>query len=107
MNRHSDAGAALQPARLGDPDIHSWITWMTCCHEHAVTNERFAAGILADQGTFGAVCGHLVTPGALVSPPGLHCPRCQAELHQWAPPPQHARRVRWLAALSRSTRQRP
>ncbi|MGH3566340.1 MAG: hypothetical protein ACRDRH_09960 [Pseudonocardia sp.] len=65
-----------------------WITWMTSSDdrlEHAVTDDT---GVRGAKGRYRAVCGHLVSPRALVSPPGPACPRCQTHLDQrhHAPP---------------------
>lgn len=79
-----------------------WITWMTSSDdrlEHAVTDDT---GVRGAAGRYRAVCGHLIGPRALVSPPGRACPHCRAHLDQRphvSPRDRATRRVRRPIAL--------
>jgi hypothetical protein len=73
--------------------------WMTCLldgWEHAVTDEQMAEG--APRGRYLSVCGRLVTPGSLFSPPGRRCRTCHATLTP-APAPRHPRPSWWRSLL--------
>lgn len=55
--------------------------WMTCVadhREHALLDQPPADWRSTD--TYPAVCGHIVTPDALIAPPGRRCSRCLAVL---------------------------
>lgn len=57
------------------------LTWLRCNADrrnHAVTQHELAHGVLTRAGRFPAVCGHTVTPGSMLEPPGTPCPRCAA-----------------------------
>ncbi|MGH3797439.1 MAG: hypothetical protein ACRDSP_21430 [Pseudonocardiaceae bacterium] len=43
---------------------------------HLVSDDAAAAGILAGQGIYTALCGHLVHVAAMASSAGPQCPRC-------------------------------
>lgn len=63
-------------------------TWMTCAVDrlhHAINEEDFDYGLHC--GRYLAVCGHLVLPCALVSPPGRRCPLCGSKASQPNPGP--------------------
>lgn len=77
-------------------------TWMTCSvdqFEHAVTDEQFAAG--RHRGMYRAVCGHLVAPQPMVSPPGRRCRGCLNRVVGTSRRAQPDRR-RWTRWLRRS-----
>jgi hypothetical protein len=44
--------------------------------DHLVSADAAAHGIAARQGTYTAMCGHLIYVAALVSSPGPLCSRC-------------------------------
>ena len=44
--------------------------------DHLVSDDAAMLGIAARQGTYTAMCGHLVYVAALVSSAGPLCPRC-------------------------------
>jgi hypothetical protein len=81
------------------------VTWMTCAldtREHAVTDADFAAGL--PHGLYKGVCGYLVVPQALVSPPGRACALCTVGLGEGGVVAAHRgsrieRACRLLAAL--------
>jgi hypothetical protein len=54
--------------------------------DHLVSDDAAARGIAARQGTYTAMCGHVVYVAALVTCAGPLCPRC-ARLVQEVPPP--------------------
>jgi len=81
------------PVSAAGPVIHAedwkqlrlWVTWMTCAYdglEHAISDEAFALAYDQGIGAYHAVCGHLVVPQALISPPGRRCGECLAVLHE-------------------------
>lgn len=54
---------------------------MTCMldrQEHEVTEVQFVS---STSGRYPAICGHIVTPGSLASPPGRPCSHCQNSLN--------------------------
>jgi hypothetical protein len=60
-----------------------YVAWVLCVadhRDHAVTDEEFASGVRRQRGRFEAVCGHHVTPGSMLMPPGSPCCRCNAYL---------------------------
>lgn len=54
--------------------------------DHLVSDDAAARGIAARQGTYTAMCGHVVYVAALVTCAGPLCPRC-AQLAQEVPAP--------------------
>ena len=50
--------------------------------DHLVSADAAAHGIAARQGTYTAICGHLVYVAALVSSPGPLCSRCAQSVTQ-------------------------
>lgn len=64
--------------------------------EHAVTDDDVAASVRGARGRYPSLCGHLVTPRALVSPPGRRCPHCQAHLDQRKGTPPRRRAAGWM-----------
>src|SRR5579884_1072332 len=54
--------------------------------DHLVSDDAAARGIAARQGTYAAMCGHVVYVAALVTCAGPLCPRC-AQLAQEVRPP--------------------
>jgi len=72
-----------------------WLISATDGQDHAVTFEEMEAGAVAGQGTYRAVCGHLVLVCAMSTPPGPRCPSCDEHLLTTPPPKQR----RWTAAL--------
>jgi hypothetical protein len=54
--------------------------------DHLVSDDAAARGIAARQGTYTAMCGHVVYVAALVTSAGPLCPRC-ARLAQEVPSP--------------------
>jgi hypothetical protein len=72
-----------------------WLISATDGQDHAVTLEQMEAGAIAGQGTYRAVCDHLVLVCAMTTPPGSRCPSCDEHLLT-APPPKQRR---WTAAL--------
>jgi hypothetical protein len=64
-----------------------YVAWVLCVadhRDHAVTDEEFATGVRRQRGRFEAVCGHTVTPGSMLMPPGSPCRRCAAYLRALA-----------------------
>jgi hypothetical protein len=67
--------------------------------DHLVSADAAAQGIAARQGTYTAMCGHLVYVAALVSSPGPLCSRCaqsvtQVETPITGPPGRRGQRER-------------
>lgn len=54
--------------------------------DHLISADAAAQGIAARQGTYTAICGHLIYVAALVSSPGPLCPRCAQSVTQVGPP---------------------
>ena len=73
-----------------------WLISATDDHDHALTLEEMEAGLAAGQGTYRAVCGHLVLVCAMATPPGPRCRSCDEPLR--TPPPKQ----RWWTAALRS-----
>lgn len=65
---------------------------------HLVSDEAAAAGIVARQGTYTALCGHTVHAAALASSLGRPCPLCAQQAQLGAGPagaePRRRRRGR-------------
>ncbi|MGH3929111.1 MAG: hypothetical protein ACRDTF_03950 [Pseudonocardiaceae bacterium] len=60
-------------------------TTMTCSadgRDHLVSDQATQTGLVAGQGHFLAICGHLVIAAALVVPPGPTCLDCETALHR-------------------------
>lgn len=58
--------------------VRELVVWMTCSvdgRDHAVTGSHADTASERERGIYAAVCGRLVAPKSMVSPPG---PRCQA-----------------------------
>ena len=85
-----------------------WTFWVTSTNDdedgrtdHAVPEEELAAG----SGRYAAVCGAVVHPASLTTPPGWQCERCVMLLRARAQRPgRHghgpaARRSGWLARV--------
>jgi len=76
------------------------VVWMTCVvdgHEHAVTEDRAAAGVELGLGTYDAACRRTVAPQAMTAAPGPRCPACWRQLGAWlATPRRTGRWRRWL-----------
>jgi hypothetical protein len=54
-----------------------YVTWMTCGIDglhHAITDESAVDG--REWGIYPAVCGHLVHPAGMSTPPGSRCRDC-------------------------------
>jgi hypothetical protein len=54
--------------------------------DHLVSDDAAVRGIAARQGTYTAMCGHVVYVAALVSCAGPLCPRCAQLAHEVQPP---------------------
>ncbi|MGH3569977.1 MAG: hypothetical protein ACRDRH_28990 [Pseudonocardia sp.] len=74
-----------------------WLISATNSQDHAVALEEMEAGVAAGQGTYRAVCGHLVRVCAMVIPPGPRCLSCE-DLLTMPPSPKQ----RWWTAALRS-----
>ncbi len=73
---------------------------VTCAGDgrtHAVPHAVLAESLAAGTGHCTAVCGHLVLPAALASPPGSRCVLC-ADATGAATEPRREARRRWGAA---------
>lgn len=91
---------AARPEAAAVPAIHfraGRVIWMTSAdggREHAVADEEMAAGQRQRSRVYQAVCGHPITPGSLVTPPGRPCPQCVDALDDQPRPTWSARRLR-------------
>lgn len=81
------AAAAMSPAVppiVTTPmAVGMWFNWLTSSDddvEHAVSDEQVALCFRTGHGIYVTMCGHAVTPGALVAPPGKRCPGCVARI---------------------------
>jgi len=77
-----------------------WLSWMSCLHDgldHAVTDEELTSGLHRDNGVYQAICGHTVTPQAMISAPGRSCTTCRTTLDaQLRPAHKQAWWRRWF-----------
>jgi hypothetical protein len=62
--------------------------------DHAISDEAVAAGVEAGEGQYLAVCGDVITPGALTALPGRTCPARLHLVHQFGRTPDPNEAVR-------------
>ncbi|MGI9000842.1 MAG: hypothetical protein ACR2GH_04175 [Pseudonocardia sp.] len=77
-----------------------WLSWMSCINDdldHAVTDQELTTGQHHDDGVYQAICGHTVTPQAMITAPGRSCIPCRTTLDALRPPTPP--RLRWLTRL--------
>jgi len=78
-----------------------YVVWVTSIEstDHAVTDEAMTVGIKARKGEYSAVCGALVLPHSMLTPPGPRCPRCVAHLRPAPCLPVKRVRRGWVRVL--------
>jgi len=78
-----------------------WLTWLNCTNDgtdHAVTDQELTTGQHRDSGRYQAVCGHIATPQAMITPPGRRCVTCRTTLDAQRRPA--SRQARWRRRLT-------
>jgi hypothetical protein len=91
-----EVAVALAAAQLGVS------IWMGCAEdgrEHAVTDPAFVAGHQDSQGTYRALCHHLVTLTASAPTPRVRCESCKSWLLDRARNEPEPHWMRWVHAL--------
>lgn len=88
-----------------------YVRWYRCTGDsldHAVTDEAFAQGLELQEGSYLAVCGHVVLIGSCLAPPGPPCVACVAVLrilnrptNPTAEPGRHRKAHRWCRLFGR------
>lgn len=82
------------PVAEADNELNAQVTCAKDGRTHAVAHAVLAESLAAGTGHCTAVCGHMVLPASLSSPPGSRCVLCDQEAGGPAEPRRETRR-RW------------
>lgn len=82
------------PVAEARPEQNAQVTCARDGRTHAVAHAVLAESLAAGTGHCTAVCGHMVLPASLASPPGSRCVLCDQATGTDAAPRRESRR-RW------------
>jgi hypothetical protein len=88
-----EVSVTLAAAQLG---VSIWMACEQDGHRHAVTDPAFVAGCESGQGTYHAVCDHVITP---IPASGARCGPCEHWLQDRARDQPEPHWMRWVHPL--------
>ncbi len=109
--QRTDSGAVEMSGTSRSRRPRLYVRWYRCTGDsldHAVTDEAFAQGLELQEGSYLAVCGHVVLIGSCLAPPGPPCVACVAVLrilnrpiNPTAEPGRRRKAHRWCCLFGR------
>lgn len=72
----------IEQVRRGSRTRPATMTSSTDGRDHLISEQAMAAGLVASEGEYVAICGRVVMVAPLVVPPGPTCLDCETALHR-------------------------